>query len=226
MKNHRKHMDYDLGRKICQDLRSGYRSAIIELYNRYAHFFAAFANRRLFDKDPHAIESVLSTFWLELLSGKAICRYNGRASLQTYLTIILNRRIIDANRKFARQHNEAALTDVNPAGFQCDSQHNPETEIIGEEQRKLIQKALVQLFDQFPRDANLIRLNLEGLTYEQMANRELNGNSSDPQELKRRVEAIKKQFTRKETGSMAKFKNVLTRCLDTDGLDYRELFNR
>jgi hypothetical protein len=43
MKNHQKHMDYDLGRKICRDLRSGYRSAVIELYNRYAHLFAAFA---------------------------------------------------------------------------------------------------------------------------------------------------------------------------------------
>jgi hypothetical protein len=89
----------------------------------------------------------------------------------------------------------------------------------------LIQKALVQLSDQSPRDANLIRMNLEGLSYEQMAVWELNGKSTDPEELKRKVDAIKKQFTRKETGSMAKFKNVLSRCLDTNGLDYTDLLN-
>jgi hypothetical protein len=36
---------------------------------------------------------VLTKFWLELLNGKTICRYSGKASLQTYLTVILNRRI-------------------------------------------------------------------------------------------------------------------------------------
>ncbi|MDX1707671.1 MAG: sigma-70 family RNA polymerase sigma factor [Desulfobacterales bacterium] len=225
MKHHQKHMDYDLAHKICHDLRSGYRSAIIELYNRYAHLFAAFARHRLFDDDPHAIESVLSTFWLELLNGRAICKYNGRASLQTYLTVILNRRIIDANRKFAREHNTAASFNDSEAGVHSHDRQTPETELIGKEQRKLIQKALLRLSDQSPRDANLIRMNLEGLNYEQMAVKELTGKRSDPQGLKRKVEAIKKQFTRKETGSMAKFKMVLNRFLDTNGLDYTDLFN-
>ncbi len=82
----------------------------------------------------------------------------------------------------------------------------------------MVQKALVQLSDTSPRDASLIRMNLEGLSYEQMAQRELSGDKADPDELKRKVDAIKKQFTRKETGSMAKFKTVLSRYLDTNGL--------
>ncbi len=218
-------MDYDLGRKICRDLRSGYRSAIMELYNRYAHLFAAFARQRFFSNDPHGVESVLTQFWLELLNGKAICRYSGKASLQTYLTVILNRRIIDANRKFERERKAAPIKSENEVNDCSPDPQTPETTLIAKEQRKLIQKALVALSDQSPRDANLIRMNLEGLNYEQMAVRELDGASSDPEALKRKVEAIRKQFTREETGSMAKFKHVICRYLDTNGLDYKDLLH-
>jgi RNA polymerase sigma-70 factor (ECF subfamily) len=225
MKSHQKHMDYDLGQKICRELRSGYRSAIMELYNRYAHLFVAFARHRLFEDDPHGVESVLSTFWLELLNGRAICRYNGKASLQTYLSVILNRRIIDANRKLKRDRNTAPIKTENEIDVHSHDQQTPEAKLMVKEQRKLIQKALVQLSDQSPRDANLIRMNLEGLSYEQMAASEFNGERADPEELKRKVEAIKKQFTRKDTGSMAKFKNVINRYLNTNGLDFTDLLN-
>ena len=218
-------MDYDLGQEICRKLRAGYRNTIMELYNRYAHLFATFVRHRLFDKDPHGVESVLSKFWLELLNGKAICKYNGRASLQTYLTVILNRRIIDANRKFERKRRAEPAAPENEQNAQRHTRQTPETELMAKQQHRLIQKALVQLSDQSPRDANLIRMNLEGLSYEQMATRELNGRSADPEELTRKVDAIRKQFTRKETGSMAKFKTVLSQYLDTNGLEYTDLLN-
>lgn len=225
MKSHQKHMDYDLGRKICRELRSGYRSVIMELYNRYAHLFVAFARHRLFDHDPHSVDSVLSKFWLELLNGNAICKYNGKASLQTYLTVILNRRIIDANRKFSRERIVAPESKEDLTDEHNHDHHTPETALFKKEQRKLIQKALVQLSDQSPRDAKLIRMNLEGLSYEQMAARELNGMSVEPDELRRKVESIKKQFTRGGTGSMAKFRSVLDRFLDTNGLNHMDLLN-
>jgi RNA polymerase sigma-70 factor (ECF subfamily) len=222
MKSHQRHMDYDLGQKICQDLRSDYRSAIIELYNRYAHLFAAFARYRYFGNDTHGVESVLTKFWLELLNGKTICRYSGKASLQTYLKVILNRRIIDANRKFEHKRRAAPVTDEYVVNDQTPDRQTPETTLIAKQQRKLIQKALVHLSDQSPRDANLIRMNLKGLSYEQMAVRELNGESTDSEELECKVEAIRKQFTREKTGSMAKFKNIICRYLDTNGLDYKD----
>ena len=227
MESHQKHTDYDLGRKICRELRSGNRSAILGLYDKYAHFFAAFTRNRLFDEDPHGVESVLTNFWLELLNGKAICGYSGRASLKTYLTVILNRRIIDANRKFERERNSIPIIEENgngAGGYSIDEQ-TPEKELIIKEQQRLIQKALIRLSDISPRDASLIRMNLEGLSYEQMAQRELNGAKADPDELKRRVDAIKKQFTRKETGSMAKFRSVLSRYLDTNGMSCEDLLN-
>ena len=220
-------MDWDLGQKICRELRSGFRNAIFELYNRYNLFFEAFSRKRLFDNDPHGVEQVLSIFWLELLNSKAICKYNGKASLQTYLTVILNRRIIDANRKYERERNAKQMTTENEK--RADNHHpdeqTPEKKLIIKEQQKLIQKALLQLSDDSPRDANLIRMNLEGLSYEQMAARELNAKTADADELKRKVDAIKKQFTRKETGSMTKFRSVLNRYLETNGMDYKDLLN-
>jgi len=227
MESHQNHTDHDLGQKICRELRSGNRSAILALYNRYQQFFTAFTRRRLFDEEPYGAEDVLSNFWLELLNGKAICGYSGRASLRTYLTVILNRRIIDANRKFERDRNSTSLLKqkANESDDNIRDQQTPEQALAIKEQQKLIPKALVQLSDISPRDANLIRMNLEGLSYEQMAEKELNGEKADQAELKRKVDAIKKQFTRKETGSMAKFRSVLNRHLDTVGLSYRDFLD-
>lgn len=227
MESDQNHTDYDLGQKICRELRAGNRSAILELYNSYGLFFTAFTRNRLFNNDPHAVEAVVSNFWLELLNGKAICKYNGMASLRTYLTVILNRRIIDANRKFERERNSTPIINENESGADdCNyDQQTPEKELIIKEQQRLIQSALVRLSDISPRDASLIRMNLEGLSYEQMAERELINDKADPDELKRKVDAIKKQFTRKKTGSMAKFKSILSRYLDTNGLNYKDFLN-
>jgi len=227
MESDQNHTDHALGQKICRELRSGNRSAILELYNKFGLLFAAFTRNRLFEDDPHGVENVLSNFWLELLNAKALCKYNGKASLRTYLTVILNRRIIDANRKFERERNSTPIINANKSGAEDHNydQQTPEKELIIKEQQRLIQKALVRLSDASPRDANLIRMNLEGLSYEQMAARELNGDDTDPDELKRKVDAIKKQFTRKETGSMAKFRSVLGRYLDANGLNYKDFLN-
>jgi len=224
MESHKTQTDYDLGQKICRELRCGNRSAILELYHNFGLFFAAFTRKRLFGDDPHGVENVLSNFWLELLNAKTICKFDGKASLRTYLTVILNRRIIDANRKFERERNSTPIKKESESGSEGHShdQQTPEKELIIKEQQRLIQKALVQLSDTSPRDASLIRMNLEGLSYEQMAQRELKGDKADPDELKRKVDAIKKQFTCKETGSMAKFRTVLSRYLDTNGLNYKD----
>lgn len=223
MANHHTHTDFDLGQKICRELRSGNRSAILALYNRYQHFFAIFARKRLFDEAPSGVEEMLSNFWLELLNGKAICSYNGKASLRTYLTVILHRRIIDANRKFEHERKLTANNRETEVMGHSHDQYTPEKKLIIKEQQRLIQTAFVQLSDNFPRDAILIRMHLEGLSYEQMAQKELKAVADDPDELKRKVDAIKKQFTRKETGSMARFKSIINRCLNSDNLEYKDL---
>ena len=68
-------------------------------------------------------------------------------------------------------------------------------------------------------------MHFDDLSYEEMARRELQNSGFDSTELKKRTDAIKKQFTRAKTGSMAKFKQTLNRCLEINSLEVTELFN-
>jgi len=43
--------------------------------------------------------------------------------------------------------------------------------------------------------------------------------------LKKKTDAIKKQFTRNKTGSMKKFKKVLSKCLEKNALNFSDLLN-
>jgi RNA polymerase sigma-70 factor (ECF subfamily) len=87
-------IDFKLAQRICNELRSGNPEALSELYHKYHVFFSAFTRQRLFITSDYPIDHVLSDFWVELLNAKAICDYKGKASLRTYLTLILSRRII------------------------------------------------------------------------------------------------------------------------------------
>jgi len=221
------HKCYELAQQICRDLGSGHPDALITLYKRYQNFFAAFAKKRLFDDTTCNVDEVLSNFWIELLNGKAICNFKGQSTLQTYLTVMLNRRIIDANRKYARDRNSqmAIQKQTRDAEPGCRHFQSPEDELIGKEQQRLIFEALRQLEDVSPRDANLIRMHLEGLTYEEMAKAEIKGENCDPQKLKKKTDAVKKQFTRNATGSLAKLKSILNRSLEKQSLENGDLLN-
>ena len=94
--------DYQLAYQICRELRSGNRDALLVLYHNYQQLFVAFAKRRLFCNEVNDVDGLLTNFWIELLDGRSICRFRGEASLRTYLLVILNRRIIDANRRSKR----------------------------------------------------------------------------------------------------------------------------
>jgi len=99
MVDHRTNKDFLLAQKICKNLRARRNESILELYHEHHRFFLTFARRRLYNPEHDQIESVVSKFWTELLNAKAICDYKAKASLRAYLLTILNRRIIDANRK-------------------------------------------------------------------------------------------------------------------------------
>ena len=227
MENRKSKIDFILAQKICNELRSGNREAILDLYHQYHRFFTAFARKRLFKSDPNRVETVMTNFWIELLNAKAICGYEGKASLRIYLTIILNRRIIDMNRNIQREKNPyvALREQENEIIKNSRIQPSPEDELIKKQQQKLIQDALLQLAEISPRDASLIRMHFEGLTYEEMAERELQANKKHIIKIKKKTDAIKKQFTRDKTGAMARFKGVLIRCLEKRAIYYKDLFN-
>lgn len=219
--------DFILAQKICNELRSGNTEALSELYHKYHSFFSNFTRQRLFVNSDHPIDDVLSDFWVELLNARAICDYEGKASLRTYLTLILSRRIIDANRRIkateaasmALQHQGNAVSDNDTL------QALPEDDLLKKELQSLLYGALLKLAESSPRDANLIRMHLEGMTYVDMAKQEFGGKKISPEKLKKKTEAIKKQFTRKKTGSLKKFKKILNKCLENTALNFNDLLN-
>lgn len=212
--------EFRLAKKICKELLADNKKAIVELYQNYHRMFLIFAQRFIYNKDVNNIESVLNDFWIELLNAKAICDYEAKASLKSYLMKIVKRRIIDDNRKFQRQMSNIPFTDDEE-----DASPNPEGIVIQEQQKRILKEALLMLADNSPKDADLIRMNLAGLNYRQMAEKILNDQKTDFDWIQRRTNSIKKQFTRKRTGSLAKFKICLNRCLESHGLEYADIMN-
>ena len=219
--------DYFFAQSICKELQANNKEAILELYHAYHPFFLYFARRRLFNPDQNQIDTVLSTFWTALLNGKAICGFKGKASLRTFLLTILNRRIIDANRKFQREIKFTEITDEQSLESSELPDHlgSPEDHVLREERQKIINDTLRQLSETAPRDANLIRMYLNGLSYEKMAEQELNEEQPQTRQTKKKIDAIKKQFTRPQTGSLAKFKSALEKRIQQHEWDCWDLLN-
>ena len=67
-------------------------------------------------------------------------------------------------------------------------------------------------------------MHLEGLNYQQMAEKFL-GDTASPKQLNKKVNAIKKQFTRKNTGSLARFRYYLEICMQKNHLAYADVLN-
>jgi RNA polymerase sigma factor (sigma-70 family) len=208
--------DIAIAKRICEGLRSGVKECLGGLVTAYNEFFRNFACRRLFR--PDNLDDVIQGFWEEMLSGQAICAYadssKNTATLRTYLVGVLYRRVIDANRKTSRYeeiHQEEEHIQEKPD--QADTPHNGLSASAATNlARRLVHQALLKLSEDSPTDASLVRMHLEGLDYTQMATR-----------LGKRVDAIKKQFTRTPTGSLAKFKRALQHLMQAQGLTYEDI---
>jgi RNA polymerase sigma-70 factor (ECF subfamily) len=219
--------DILLAQQICDELRSGNTEALSVLYHRYNAFFSIFACQRLFASVEYPVDNVLSEFWMELLNAKAICDYEGKAALRSYLTLILSRRIIDANRKIKREKTAKFIFEAQRDSISDNDhlQRSPEDDLIKKELQTLLHEALLLLAETSPNDANLIRMHLEGMTYAEMAEREMQGQKSNAKKLKQKTDSIKKQFTRDDTGSMAKFKKILNKSMKKNALNFNDLLN-
>jgi len=218
--------DLILAQETCIELRAGNNEAILSVYNKYQPFFVGFTRRRLHSFGEDKATSVLTDFWVEMLNAKAICGFQGLSSLKTYLFKILNFRIVDkmrrANRKYS--YNNIRDNDQDIDEFGADDV-SPEKDLIHREKIRLIHETLLIMAKTSVSDANLVKMHLEGLNYQQMAERELSSKTYAPKELKKRTDAIKKQFTRKISGSLAKFKGCLEHVMRKNQLIYEDLFN-
>jgi len=219
--------DLILAQELCAELRSGNGEAILNIYSEYHPLFLGYTRRRLHSTDLDSAISVLSDFWVELLNAKAICDYKGLASLKTYLFKILNFRIIDNVRRAYRQSaygKNISDKDHEIDGIGSDDE-SPEKDMIHKEKIKLVHEALLMLDDTSPGDASLVKMHLEGLDYSQMAERNLGDKDYPQKELDKKINAIKKQFTRDGTGSLAKFKSCIERVMRKNKLIQDDIFN-
>lgn len=219
--------DLILAQELCAELRSGNNEAILSIYNRYHPFFLGYTRKRIYSIDKHRVLTILTDFWVELLNAKAICDYKGFASLKTYLFKILKFRIVDnvrrENRKSAYSKN-ISDKEHEMDGFESDNV-SPEKNLMHKDKIKLIHKMLLMLADTSPRDAYLVKMHLEGLDYSQMAERSFSDKGYTQKQLDKKNNAIKKQFTRNRTGSLAKFKSCLERIMIKNKLIHDDIFN-
>ena len=222
------HDDVALAQETCTELRAGNNDAILPVYHKYHPIFMGYARRRIKDfNDDSRATSIVDDFWVELLNAKAICDFKGISSLKTYLFKILNFRIIDNVRRAGRQNAYASNisggdNDIDGVG---DDGVSPEKDLMAKEKVRLVHETLLMLTDSSPTDAYLMKMHMEGMSYQEMAEKLIGNKPKSDRELKKKTDAVKKQFTRKTSGSMAKFKSCLERIMTKNQLAYGDLLN-
>jgi RNA polymerase sigma factor (sigma-70 family) len=214
--------DKALAQRICEALLAGNRQPLEEMVSSYEKLFLPFARRRLFQTQD--VEDVLQNFWEELMNGKAICRYAQetayQVTLRSFCLGILNHRIIDRNRQTSRERQRLSTEDP-PAGNPGNSPEDLLTQSASDNlARSLVHAALIRLAEQSPRDMELVRWHLDGLSYEDMAKRLLGPDQTATATVRKKINAVKKQFTRVPSGSLARFKAVLGELMQARGLSY------
>ncbi|MDM8542076.1 hypothetical protein QUF90_13395 [Desulfococcaceae bacterium HSG9] len=234
-KKHKK--DYDFAQKICLALRKGKTQAIAKVYKRFHRRFLIFAPNKLFRYgDP---ENVVSNYWVELMDGKYICKYNGSGSLKNYLWLRLNDRIKNEICKMEKEKAKVIRFSeciVNPGDDRSENDQidsfihknisqgetscqTPDDQLASKQKTQIFNDALFELETKHPRDAYYIKMHLDGMTYKQMAQNELGCENTDEAVVKKKADAIKVQFTRKKkTGSLLRFKKILVQKMLYDSL--------
>ncbi len=219
--------DLQLAQETCDELRSGNNEAILDIYNQYHPFFLNYTRKKLSFADKEKAVSILDDFWVELLNAAAICSFKGLSSLKNYLFKILNFRIVDNLRKNACQNSDSkniCAKDYDMDSFGSEDL-SPEKDLLHKERIRLIHESLMLLADKSPEDAYLVKMYLEGLNYRQMAQKQLGNTNYTETDLDKKVNAVKKRFTRKDTGSLARFKSYLEHCMTKNRLAFADILN-
>lgn len=222
------HKDYTFADKICDKLLSGSTRirnwAIEAVIGRYQYAFKPFISKRLCNCKALEADEVLDDFWMELMNGKAICNYHGRsgASLKSYLTRRLIWHINGAIRKcqnirVKNQKTQDIIKTNHNNNDDGTTEPSPEHTLIAGEVTEIINQSLDELSKDRPLDASYIKMRLlEGMTYEEIASI-----SSPP----KTADAIKRQFTRPDTGSLARFKKMMVRVARKLGINKDDLMD-
>ena len=252
LKDQKLHKDVPFAKRICEQLKRGdVDRDFSQLIRDLDGYFKAFARKKVYEDVDY--EGLVNDFWIELQIGDAICQYRGtnQASLKTYLTKILKWRIMTASDGQEAYRGRYVLTDnleslatisgrrkgpdeknmdgcqevpvSRPAGEGIVVEDHPEAHLDGDLRDEIISTALLRLSQIRPEDADLVCMRMKGLSYEEIARR---SGAIAPGKLKKKIQGLRKQFTRPKTGSMARFRIMLDRVLEERGIkDFRELLD-
>lgn len=224
----------DSEKQVVQKFLQGEKEAILPLFHLYQNFFLQLAEKRLYN--PENAKDIVSGFWMGLLNGKALSAYTGKnqSSLKHYLTKILIYRIIDENRKheaelrYVKEKNAGCIKENISSSDQISGftgeEETPEKKILKKESAGIFREALLNLEQIAPKDVELIRLRIKEYSFKEIARMQL-GENADEKALLQKAEALKKQYTRKRTGSLEKLKTVFSRLLKKNKMTHKDIMD-
>ena len=238
--------DLELARKICEALGRGETYVVVELIDLYEGALVRVARYHLLShyseylttfqesERPGQIqikrvcEDILQDFWVNIvIEQKIVCIYEARngASLKTFLGRILSYYI---STKYNMLKNRAEYPHeqktVDNDEYLSFSEEQLDLEMDDARQQKLIEwyvnLTLKQLseYETPPRpvDACLLYYRMHGISFIQIA-KEFGGDPNDKKATESKAAALRKQYTREKTGSMARFDMIFTSILIKDG---------
>ncbi len=107
---------------------------------------------------------------------------------------------------------------IEEKGIKTD---NNEGLLTRELRAEIIDIALLKLEQVHPADARLVWMRMKGFSYKEIAQQ---SDATDPGEINKKIQALRKQFTRPKTGSMARFGIIVKRVMKERGIeDVKEL---
>jgi DNA-directed RNA polymerase specialized sigma24 family protein len=242
--------DLELANRICQELQHRNGHAALELMQLYGRCLEAFTRKRVgkinlpeMDSDQW-VKDLLQGFWKKkILEEKVVCAYQGRkgASLKTFLFSVMRNYISQQFKEIIRRR-EILIDDLtenwepSPPSEEnedtlikkIDTAEVPDDDVQEKLQRKYVDMALKKLSSKRPEDANNISLWMkDDLTYWQIAqkNLEAQGFNLDEDTVRKKAAALRKQFTRPKTGSLARFAVIYMKILDENGFEFEMIEN-
>lgn len=242
--------DLGLANRICQELQHRNGHAALELMELYGRYLEALTRKRVgkinlpeMDSDEW-VKDLLQGFWIEkILEEKVICRYQGRngASLKTFLYSVMRNYISQQFREIIRRR-ETFIDDMPvswepppPSGKnedtlikEVDTAEVPDDRDQEKLNREFVEMALKNLSSKRPEDALMISLWMkEDLTYWQIAQKilEAQGSNLDDDNVRKKAAALRKQFTRPETGSLERFAVIYMKILAENGFEFEMIEN-
>lgn len=140
-------------------------SAFDQLVDRYQSRVFGFVRRMV--GDPHEAEDVAQEVFVRAF--RNIRRYDGRASVASWLFKIATNLCIDRRRRRSRRITEVALESNGEAALGIVARSgNPQEEVVASQMEEVVQAALETLSERL-RPVLLLH-DVEGMRYEEIAN--------------------------------------------------------